>query len=73
MTPPPNPMQQQLTRALVLGAIAAIAAVLLFIVVWLALEDTEPAIRLFSALCLPPGVLAIIIGAYILVIRPKPQ
>ncbi|MCS7072036.1 MAG: hypothetical protein NZM00_11060 [Anaerolinea sp.] len=73
MTPPPNPMQQQLTRALVLGAIAAIAAVLLFIVVWLALEDAEPAIRLFSALCLPPGVLAIIIGAYILVVRPKPQ
>lgn len=73
MTQPPNPMQQQLSRALVLGAIAAIAAVLLFVVVWMALEGAEPAIRLFSALCLPPGVLAIIIGAYILLVKPKAQ
>jgi lipopolysaccharide export LptBFGC system permease protein LptF len=74
MTNPPSPVNRRnLTRASIVGVILAVLAIVLFIVLWFVLGsfklDTMP--RLFVSLCIPPTVLAALIGAYILIKRPK--
>lgn len=67
MSQNPNPFQQQLPRAAIVGIVLAVAAVILFVVIYLALSDQQPPIRLFVSLCVPPGILAIAVGAFILI------
>lgn len=74
MTNPPSPVNRRnLTRASIVGVILAVLAIVLFIVLWLVLGsfnlDTMP--RLFASLCIPPAVLAALIGTYILIRRPR--
>lgn len=67
MSQNPGPLQQQLPRAAIVGVGLAIAAIVLFLVIYMAMSDQQPPIRLFVSLCVPPGVLAIAIGAFILI------
>lgn len=68
MTTPPD-LNQQIPRIVLLGAVIGVAAILLFLVFWLILEGQPNAVRLFVSLCLPPGIMALLVGAYILVSR----
>ena len=74
MTNLPSPVNRRnLTRASIVGLVLAVLAIVLFIVLWVVLGsfklDTMP--RLFASLCIPPTVLAAIIGAYILIRKPR--
>jgi hypothetical protein len=59
-----------LSKPLIAGLVLAVVGIVLFLGIYLALADTEPIIRLFVALCLPPAVIAAVIGAYLLIARP---
>jgi hypothetical protein len=71
--PPPDSKSAPLTPALAAGAVLAAAAVGLFVLLWLALGSTglSNAQRLFISLCVPPALLSGLIGAYILIRRPR--
>jgi hypothetical protein len=74
MSNTPSPLNgRNLTRAGVAGAVLAILAIVLFVVLWVVLGsfkmDAMP--RLFASLCVPPAVLAGIMGVYILTRKPK--
>jgi lipopolysaccharide export LptBFGC system permease protein LptF len=62
-----------LRTGLIVGAVLAVAGIGLFVLVWLVLGEAgaAPAPRLFSALCLPPAVIALLLGAYVLVLRGR--
>ncbi|MDX2160072.1 MAG: hypothetical protein SF162_01980 [bacterium] len=72
MTPQPSQPtgRQRLTRGLLLGGILAVVGVLLFILLWNTLNSLENAPRLFIAMCIPPAVIALVMGVYLLVARP---
>jgi hypothetical protein len=55
----PTVNNQQLTRAVTLGAVAAAALIGLFLLTYWVLSalDAAPSIRLFGALLLPPALL----------------
>lgn len=68
----PDPLNRKsLTRAGVVGAVLAVIGILLFAVLWIALghAGVEPFPRLISSLCVPPLVLALIVGGYALISR----
>ncbi|MCZ2099622.1 MAG: hypothetical protein LC121_25825 [Anaerolineae bacterium] len=71
---PPNPVNRRaLSRASIFGAILGVAAIILFVVFWVVFGNlgvTQFA-RLFLALCLPPGIIAAIVGGYVLIARPR--
>ena len=74
MSNSPSPLNgRNLTRAGVAGAVLAVLAIVLFIVLWVILGsfkmDAMP--RLFASLCIPPAILAAIMGVYILTRKPK--
>jgi hypothetical protein len=58
------------SKPLVAGVALAIVAVVLFLGIYIALAGTEPIIRLFVAMCVPPAVIAAVIGVYVLIARP---
>ncbi|GAB4315199.1 MAG: hypothetical protein Kow00117_07240 [Phototrophicales bacterium] len=64
--------RKALTRAAVAGVILAGIGIVLFIGIWILLDDIDALPRLFVALCIPPGVIAIILGVFFLIVRPKP-
>ena len=70
--PPPPLNKNNLTRAGVAGAGLAILGIVLFVVLWVLLGSAQlaSAPRLFASLCIPPAIIAGIIGVYILVKRP---
>ncbi|CAG1772779.1 hypothetical protein BAC2_03021 [uncultured bacterium] len=59
-----------LSKPLIMGAVLAVLGVVLFLVIYIALAESEAIIRLFVAMCVPPAVIAAIIGVYVLVARP---
>ncbi len=74
MSNSPSPLNgRNLTRAGVAGAVLAVLAIVLFIVLWVVLGsfkmDAMP--RLFASLCIPPAILAAVMGIYILTRKPK--
>ncbi len=74
MTNSPSPLNgRNLTRAGIAGAALALLGIILFIVLWVVLGsfklDAMP--RLFASLCIPPAIIAAIMGIYILVRKPK--
>lgn len=68
---PPEPLEKQLPRVAMLGAVVGIAGILLFVVLWMVLEGQPNTVRLFVSLCLPPGIMALLVGGYMLVSRPR--
>lgn len=70
----PNPVNRRaLSRASIFGAILGVAAIILFVVFWVVLGQlgvTQFA-RLFLALCVPPAIIAAIVGGYVLIARPR--
>lgn len=74
MSNSPSPLNgRNLTRAGIAGAVLAVLAIVLFLVLWVVLGtfkmDAMP--RLFASLCIPPAIIAGILGVYMLVRKPK--
>lgn len=74
MSNSPSPLNgRNLTRAGVAGAVLALLAIILFGILWVVLGsfkiDAMP--KLFASLCIPPIILASIMGIYILTRKPK--
>jgi hypothetical protein len=72
--PSPQPSGSLRTPLLVGGGVA-ILGVVLFVIIYFAMEGAgaAPAARLFTALCVPPALIAVSIGLYILFARPTPR
>jgi hypothetical protein len=62
-----------LKRVGVIGALLAVAAILVFVLLWVVLGETgvSGSQRLFISLCVPPALLSAGIGFYVLFARPK--
>ena len=71
MTSPGPLNQKRLTRATIAGPVLAVIGILLFAVLWIALGHAGVATlpRLVSSMCIPPLVLALLIGGYALISR----
>ncbi len=73
----PEPVKEGLSKGSKIGAVLGVLAIILFIVLWIGLGQLglAQAPRLFGAMCIPPAVIAGILGAYLLIVRPgdKPQ
>lgn len=53
------------TRIGILGAIVGIIAIVTFLGLWFLFEDVDTLPRLVIAVCVPPGIMTLIIGGYI--------
>lgn len=58
-----------LIQTLVVGLILAAIGIILFLLIFAALNQVDQATRLFTALCTPPVVMGIIAGLYTLYVR----
>lgn len=65
--------RRRLSRALVAGAALGSLGVALFIVLWnfLGSQGVDQVTRLLFSLCLPPAVIATVLGVYLLLSRPE--
>jgi hypothetical protein len=73
MSNTPEPLNQtNLSRGLVAGAVLAVLGIGLFIGLWVIMGSmgVSNAARLLVSLCIPPAIIALIIGAYVL-LRPR--
>ncbi len=70
MSPQPTD-RQRLTRALVFGAILSAAGVVLFLLLFFGMSGVENTPRLFVSLCIPPAVIALVLGVYLLISRGR--
>jgi hypothetical protein len=59
----------QLTKALLSGGVLALVGVGLFLLIYFGLGDVPDSTRLFTALLVPPMVIAVLVGGYYLVRR----
>lgn len=66
-----NMETKNIAWALVAGLALAAIGVGLFFVLFTALEATEPAIRLFTSMCIPPVVMGIIVLGFLLLRRDR--
>lgn len=70
----PNPVNRRaLSRASIFGAVLGVLGIILFVVFWLVFGQlglTQFA-RLFLSLCLPPAIIAALVGGYVLIARPR--
>ena len=73
-TPPPNPVNREnLTFASKIGGVLGVGAIILFVVLWVVFGKfgmTEVP-RILLSLCLPPAIMAALIGAYMLFTRSR--
>jgi hypothetical protein len=53
-------------RALMIGFGLSVMGIALFLLLWFALPIESQATRLFLAMCLPPAVIALLVGGYAL-------
>lgn len=73
MSNSPSPIDKQnLPRIAVIGAAFAVLGIVLFIVLWVMMGNAgvEQLPRLVVSVCLPPAIIAAILGVYILA-RPN--
>ena len=71
---PPAPIdRQRLGRGLIVGAALSIFGVGLFLVLYFGLlgANVASAPRLFISMCVPPAIIAVLIGVYVLWRRMK--
>lgn len=61
-----SPETRRLKRAAVWGAILAVGGVIFFVALWIGLAGVDQFQRLIIALCVPPGVIALLVGGYFL-------
>jgi hypothetical protein len=64
---------KQLSRPTMIGIVLVVIGIILFVIVWGILGQTAMQFlpRLALSTCLPPGVIALLAGIYILVVPPK--
>ena len=68
----PNPLNKQnLSRATLIAVLMAVGGIGLFFGLWIALADLNQFARLMLSLCLPPAVMAALVGGYLLMVQPK--
>lgn len=73
MSQTPNPLDsRRLKRASIAGVALAAAGIVLFVLLWIVLGNAgvDQFPRLILSLCVPPGVIALIMGIYFLAIQP---
>jgi len=70
MSPDPTD-RQRLTRALVYGAVLSAAGVALFVLLFIGMSGLDNTPRLFISMCIPPAIIALVLGVYILVVRGR--
>ncbi|MBL8163791.1 MAG: hypothetical protein JNJ61_17525 [Anaerolineae bacterium] len=73
MSNTPNPLNKQsLSRASIVGIGLAVLGIALFLVLWIVFGQSgmETLPRLIVSLCVPPAIIAALIGAYVLFVRP---
>lgn len=61
--PDPKPFAG-LGRASVFGVGLSIFGIIAFLVLWFALSGLDSLPRLLTSLCVPPGLIAVIVGGY---------
>jgi hypothetical protein len=69
----PNGLDRStVSRVGLAGAALGVLGIVLFIGIWLVAGSLDVAVfpRLIMAVCIPPAILATIIGAYVLLVRP---
>ena len=73
MSDNPNPIRTGLSRGSMVGFVLGVLAIILFIVLWLVLGSLNVSQfpRLMISICLPPAIIAALIGAYMLFWRPR--
>ncbi len=71
MASPPPLNRQRISRVALAGMILAGVGIALFIVLWIVLGQAglEAVPRLIASMCIPPGVIAVILGMYVLFFR----
>jgi hypothetical protein len=72
----PNPLNQKnLTRATVIASGMAAGGIVLFLVLYFAMSSAgvDALARVVVALCVPPAIMAVVIGGYFLVKRSSTQ
>lgn len=74
MSQSPSPLNRSnMSRALIAGAVLAGLGIALFAVLWTLLgsQGVNQAARLLLSLCIPPAVIAAVLGVYLLLTRPE--
>lgn len=74
MGQPPTPIDRKsVSRAGVVGALLGALAIGLFFALWIftGSAGVEPFPRLVISICVPPIILAVLAGVYLLVVRPS--
>lgn len=71
----PGMDNRRLMRGLVAGAVLALLAVGLFMLLWVGLDSTglEQFPRLILSLCVPPAVVVVLVGGYALITHGRKQ
>ena len=72
--PTPNPVNRKaLSRASIVGAVLGVVGIILFVVLWVVFGQLgmTQIPRILLSLCVPPAILALLIGAYALYSRPR--
>lgn len=73
MSQSPEPFNRsRLSRALLVGAALAALGITLFVALWMVLggQGVDQAARLLLSLCIPPAVIAALLGGYFLLVQP---
>lgn len=67
-----NPFDSSTVRRMVIaGAVLAVGGIILFVVLWLGLGSAgiQQFPRLILSMCIPPAIIALVLGGYFLVSR----
>ncbi|MCA9884168.1 MAG: hypothetical protein KC546_21050 [Anaerolineae bacterium] len=65
--------KRTLGQTLAVGLVFAVAGVVMFMLIFSALNQVDQATRLFTAFCTPPVVIGIFAGLYALYMRNKSE
>lgn len=62
---------KQISRTVLGGLIVAAVAIGLFLLLWSALSGLDSFVRLFLSVCIPPAVMAAIVGIFFIATRAR--